>query len=1188
MSNWPATGIYTMNWCRICPHAKSKYNKGGMYDLNDPKVQKYLDGHQEDQINLFVDETSAVLYWTMKRDWESWRSERTPGESAPAPVGPSGLEDVDEFEDRDDIDYVLEMQDKLEGITPIKVGLDQMQGLVNIVGISTDIADLSKCLYPDDDDFEGDEDPNDPEGFDEDDPEPGFDEDDPEPKLEFSIANVAKLIDEDNGPYQIKIICGWCKKPLGFKPTTNPKQHGEISHGMCRPCEVEQYRQLGMAPPDVVKESLDDVDTFEVPKFFCDKCEMPVGEGELIPLSEYEPRLSPKVCQSCYDIAQQGPQDDRWLGESVLDDQDTFADNSRCERCNSRDTITNQVEPVHFNNTMEYLCRWCSKELFMNLDFVENIVKEDLEDADEFGHIEVTASYEETGPDYVKIIDDFEDGARVYWYSSSYKDYDGRSAWMNSTCIRTVTGQLRKFSYDPEVLVPGWAAPYIDAMDVFSGDEVVKKPFTQEMLKEFDAAIDSKESDISESLDDKDEFTPHTIHPTKVYGSAYTDPNGENVSLTYEYEDGAKVYMAGGKIDDHVIDRFVLREPDGTVRKVPKFRSNVDSPEWFTRYYLGMFLANVHEKNGVAMCAQGPLPPFTAEQRREWTQTIGMAPVTESLDDTDEFGDIAATDVYEETGPGKQQILFNFEDGAKVYYHYGLASGADVPNTITILKLPGGETYVTHNEAPDAPPSEHLAPYYEALCDGHRVLNPMPFTPEALKEFNDAMAAANAPIKEDLDDTDEFQDPTSPQLIAWVKWPEGKFESPEAAVAAAFFMMEQQDYNLVLDDTYTFKPTDKNNPNRWKYEKIRLIAFVPNTLVQALREDGDLTFGSTHREPWVIFDIDVQDNEWVHPPRRDDDEGRGRRSGYRVPGYSWDESETPEDIARVIGEDSPPTIGAEQLAKILNSNKIKPDPLYIHPPGLELAPKDDTPTQLLPSTGSDLDDVDEFEEYDCDPCAEDMPHGGWHVELVDASGKDITQELKSKYQIELFIAEHPEGFDTGGCVIWMEIQDDWDGQRPFPNIYYWRGLWRAEDYRINQDAADGPIIHGPAPVAESLDDNDEFGNPPFIHIAVTDPQLSPKDAIARTIDALKNPRGSHMNGWDVTGIEVTSYMVRDKFDRADNLNTPSYEELENIPGALTSIEGFLQHNEPRLNHPDLAFTDNLEVPGMVVQTYVGY
>lgn len=122
----------------------------------------------------------------------------------------------------------------------------------------------------------------------------------------------------------------------------------------------------------------------------------------------------------------------------------------------------------------------------------------------------------------------------------------------------------------------------------------------------------------------------------------------------------------------------------------------------------------------------------------------------------------------------------------------------------------------------------------------------------------------------------------------------------------------------------------------------------------------------------------------------------------------------------------------------------------------------------------------------------------------------------------------------------------------------------------------------PDDIAESLDDKDEFGEPPFMVITIIDPKLSANEAIKRAIEALKHPRNSYSRGWNVTGYAVTAYRLNMGYSNID------FDKQANTPGVFKEIEGFLQHEEQLLARPDLAFTDYLKAPGIEITTYVGY
>lgn len=518
---------------------------------------------------------------------------------------------------------------------------------------------------------------------------------------------IAKGLDDKDefNKFQVQVICGWCKKPLGFKPTNRADQHGKISHGICTDCERKQYEAAGLPYPGPVTESLDDVDEFEDTGIYCDNCEAMVQEGDLFPIDPYEPQWSRKVCQNCLDILNQGPPNDKWLEfrESVLDDKDGFADNSRCERCNS----TDWVEPVHFNDTMEHLCRWCKKQLYVsediglddvdefhtpapscdfcgrdnNVQFVTvdlghkeghrvnwlcgpcrtspfvRIVKENLDDSDEFGHPKVQSAYEETGSDSAKMLFFFEDGYKAYYYCTGFSpEPDGSPSKIrvqSKMILVSPTGEISIHNFGSLINdeLPGIFATYYDGMSNFDSNQ--RRPFPQNLENEWEQTMGMESSeglDIPdeiaeglEGLEDKDEFGPQIIQPANVVGYAYKGQHQESCAMTYEFVDGAKVFYSVGELDDvqrreelsgsdmWSSTKMVLQDASG-VSVVPEFRSSTDAPSWFAPYYNGMVVAGVNlpKTGGVAMWRRGRLLPFSNAQSREWTQMIGRPPIAEA------------------------------------------------------------------------------------------------------------------------------------------------------------------------------------------------------------------------------------------------------------------------------------------------------------------------------------------------------------------------------------------------------------------------------------------------------------------------------------------------------------------------------------------------------------------------------
>lgn len=360
-------------------------------------------------------------------------------------------------------------------------------------------------------------------------------------------------------------------------------------------------------------------------------------------------------------------------------------------------------------------------------------------------------------------------------------------------------------------------------------------------------------------------------------------------------------------------------------------------------------------------------------------------------------------------------------------------------------------------------------------------------------------------IANSLDDQDAFQKEEY-NFSGTLRYPKSMGTTKEAKQAAAdklntwllerdlSFQLTTSSLNVRTSGWSEFVFVDINGEmSEEMYEDVR------NEFIEQERQsDAVAIYGSLQREPFVTLEIRYGDNDWIvpppSPPEPDDDydpefykdrdrldeskhvvealddideferpyfcdrcnEPFGREELTRANPYEsgWDVNrycaqcleiihQGPqnddwlkfyESIDRdVMVEGVDPTL----LVQILNYRGIKPDPEYIHPPP-------EPESKLLPQSGPELDDTDEFESMES-PCDEGMPHGGWDVVLRDRQGVGVTGELFDEYHLNIFTAEHPLGFDTGGCLVWVEIRDDWTGDRPFPAIYYWRGKWRTED-----------------------------------------------------------------------------------------------------------------------------------------------
>jgi hypothetical protein len=476
---------------------------------------------------------------------------------------------------------------------------------------------------------------------------------------------------------------------------------------------------------------------------------------------------------------------------------------------------------------------------------------------------------------------------------------------------------------------------------------------------------------VTEDIDDKDEFRSQFVRPNNVAGHAYEDNTGENAALIYDFEDGARLYY----LTNSNTTKFILREPDGTVHGTPEFNSSHDAPAWFDPYYQGMMIASVHESNGKGMWARGLIQPFTPQQSREWSQMTGSPVVREALDDKDEF---RTYKLHIVCGWCQKDLGFKPVDDPKLdgRISHGMCRDCQVkqyrqmgmePPPVTEdlddkdeFKPVGVEDICS--KCDEAVGAEFLKPvasgpygqYYENLCE------------KCLEIFNSG-PADDQWLREDIDDKDEFLSEKN-YIHAWVKWPEGKFAGPDEAVAAALEVMANNGHIITIEDLATFKPTNKDLPTRWQYEKVGIYAYAADALIEELKSEGDIVYGSTQREPWVAFCVDVGDNERYFPPPPEP-EDRGPRSFYWGRG-SYEES-SPTDIAHTINEDM--TI---DLAGYLNSQQIRP---WTYAPGAGNSPR------FSVRPGHDFECVDE------------------ESGLMDRNGKDITKEFQEKQMIYTYI-----------------------------------------------------------------------------------------------------------------------------------------------------------------------------------------
>lgn len=427
--------------------------------------------------------------------------------------------------------------------------------------------------------------------------------------------DIAKGLDDTDqfANYNIRIICGWCDKPLGFKPTSDPKQHDKISHGMCRNCEVKQYKDLGMEPPPLIGEGLDDVDEFESTGLYCDRCDAEVGYGELTHTDPNEP-LSMKVCQTCLDILNQGPADDRWLG-----------------------------------------------------------IYESLDDTDEFGHVQVLQCYKELRPDSIKLMYIFEDNTELYWFSNARRSHRLGFVWADNVKINFVSGESTEFVVHPEVTIPEQAEPYMQGVYQFNDEQ---KPFPHHLLKKWDQQMNTIQQNaikfsrsLPESTIKEDEEHVGALGPGRglppvspeiliqVLNNRKIKPYPEYIKPAPESKPEYKAPDPFGHLDDK--DEFdayddpcsedlphggwdvILQDPLG---------NNVTS-EFYKNYHINLFTAahpHGFDAGGCLVWMEiqddwtGDRPfPAIYYWRGMWRNEDSdmMESIAEDLDDKDEFGD---------------------------------------------------------------------------------------------------------------------------------------------------------------------------------------------------------------------------------------------------------------------------------------------------------------------------------------------------------------------------------------------------------------------------------------------------------------------------------------------------------------------------------------------------------------------
>lgn len=175
---------------------------------------------------------------------------------------------------------------------------------------------------------------------------------------EWSQITGSPVMKEDLNNYKLHVICGWCKKDLGFKPTSVAQDDGKISHGMCRDCEVKQYREMGMEPPPVT-EDLDDKDEFVNDDNVCEECGQDVGFDNLV-----QTETGIFACNDCYiqldqDIVDETcPSCNKVVGSENLIPSPNPNENVACRDCRNRiDKIDDKDEFMPADS--DDICGYC-------------------------------------------------------------------------------------------------------------------------------------------------------------------------------------------------------------------------------------------------------------------------------------------------------------------------------------------------------------------------------------------------------------------------------------------------------------------------------------------------------------------------------------------------------------------------------------------------------------------------------------------------------------------------------------------------------------------------------------------------------------------------------------------------------------------------------------------------------------
>lgn len=606
--------------------------------------------------------------------------------------------------------------------------------------------------------------------------------------------------------------------------------------------------------------------------------------------------------------------------------------------------------------------------------------------------------------------------------------YGPRSAWLckfcrNSPDLKIVKEDIDRLS-DTDEFIP---TKYCDRCDEPSNELTPVDPYEPRYSSKLcPSCLDivnqgpSDDKWLREGLGDKDEFRSQFAQPISVVGYAYGN-SGANVSLIYDFDDGARVYYLSADLT-----KFVLREPDGTIRAAPQFSSSHDAPVWFDPYYQGMMVASVHEKDGKGVWRKGSIQPFNAQQRHEWTQAM-KTPVAESLGDKDEFGKsqsmIKPIGVYgsmrDEEGMDSAMLTFEFEDGVKVYYL------ADNNRATLVLREVDGTTHKL-----SSPPGWE-EPYYNGIIAAAIRVHPVkgamwikgsipPFTSQERSEW--AQVMGGFPLEESVDGWNQTMVESSivesftnfanifnergikpfPSRIIPTPKPEPEAPLPSSSTELSDVdQFEDEDYSpceepmgrpIALHDSSGKDITAELGQEFGK----EFMAF-PDEHPRGFETGGCVAWVSISKWP----DLELIDNIYYWRGMWHDD----------VYDLFSTRPELAESIETIDEAMKPPT-----LASSFNTRGIKPYPedpeeyltsIHIH--------------QEVPNPGG-LSDVDEFEVSDggCE-----SPLGGWNIILRDPEGNDVTKYLEDSFRELHVYVDYRGPYTTIGhdkkCVVWVEV-----------------------------------------------------------------------------------------------------------------------------------------------------------------------